>query len=629
MKILKRCLAAGILLALSMTMLTGCIGQPKDDGNTLTVTGRTGSKMEENLREAFPDIDFEFIYYDGWNTTSELQMRTQNQDIPDIYFGTLPMTEEQAEANLLDLSGYDFCDKFEPSILNQFDRNGHIYQLPGSVSIRCIIYNQKMFAEHGWQEPQNFDELVALCRQIREETDGITPIVLGAAANGYYFTTMTTFSQAEFLYSLEGKQWEEDYFAGRANAAEGFGTGIQMCQELIDAGAFDHEQNLGLWDAAVFQERVMTGQAAMQFVWGAQTKLFALVAEHPDDYVAIPFRNHAGDAVLGTGINGGLGLSRRLGEPGNEKKLENALRVMEWFSTEEGQGKINNPAGSVVYPIKEAENVQTIAPLRELWYSNLDGIKAPMLYAGYEDIITPAADYIVEAVEGEHDLSGLADLIDETHRAFLAEDVDNELTFAGTFAVDFTHEETVQMVANMIHAMGNSDITLVSDGRRTGDAPNREGAHAKFYEGPLLHDCVTVFVPGNYEKNKSSIVQMTLTGAQIQALVENGKMMVLYEGESIGVSADGPVEGAVSSIYPYYWTGMTVKLKDGKVVSMALEDGTPMEQDKTYTVSFAMDDYAPAVAAAGDPVELGFTAVDAITEYLGQNSPLSPALVLR
>lgn len=625
----KRVLAVLLLLVMMLSLFTGCSDGKKKDDNTLTVIGRADYPIEEALKEKFPDINFEFVYYDGWNTTSNLMMQIKNQDIADIYTGTLPLSQKDAEENLVDLSGYGFCEKFEPSILNQYDLDGHVYQLPGSATIRCILYNKEMFAEHGWQEPHTFVELLALCRQIREETDDITPIVFGGAANGYYFTTMTTYSQAEYLYTVEGKEWEKEYLAGNASAEEGFGAGIQMVQELIDAGAFDNSKNFGLWDAAVFKERMLTGEAAMQFAWGAQNKLFALVEENPDKFQAIPFYNRAGDAIIGTGISYNIGLAKRLEEPGNEKKLENALRVMEWFSSEEGQIKMNIYSGSVIYPVKDAANEQTIPSLRKLWYGNLDGIKAPMLYNGYEDIIIQAADYIIEAIDGKHDLSGLAELIDEVHHSYLSENAEDGTAYVGTFAKDFTHEETVQIIAEMIHAKGGSDIALVTDGQRIGEVKNREGVHSKYYEGPLLYDWITVSVPGDYEKSRSAIMQMTLTGAQIQELLENGKTMVRYADD---VNSSYPVanpekEVLETATFPYYWAGMTVKMKDDKVASMTLADGTLIEQDKTYTVSFAVNDYMDTLATEGPPHELGYTAMDAITEYLQKNSPVNPVEV--
>lgn len=607
-----------------LVLLAGCgNGTQSTDEDALTVHVRYGSTTEAILREQFPDIPFVFSYYDGKNPTSDMQMHVQHHDISDIYIGSLPLNEKDATENLLDLSGYNFCNNYEPSILNQYDINGKIYQVPAPLIVRCIAYNKDMFAAHGWQEPQTFDELVALCAQIRAETDDITPIVFGGAGVGYYFTTMTTFAQTEYLHTLEGKAWERDYLAGKAKAADGFGSGIQMTQQLIDAGAFDYSKNASYWDAEIFKTYMENDEAAMQFVWGGQDELLGLLEERGAKYGFMPFRNYRGDAFLGTNVMYSIGLSKNLAEPGNEAKLKNALRVMEWFSTEDGQNQLSNLSARVVYPIKNTKNEQMSKQFHDLWYENLDGIKAPMLYVGYEDVLVQAGEYIAEAMNGEHDLSGLASMIDELHQLGL-----QRKNAAGSFTQSFTHQETVQMMAEILHSRGDSDITLVSDGARVGDVRNMAGVHSRFYEGDLYYDWLSIFIPGchNYE---NKMMQLTLTGAQIQELLEQGKHMVRYADDNNTYAVAEDDTAIATARYDYYWTGMTVEMKNGKVTAMTLSDGTPVEPEHTYTVSFAEGDYMDTTAAAGHPVDLGYTVIDVFSEYLQQHSPLRPVAVCR
>lgn len=626
MKKIRKYFTGALLLAAAL--LTSCAktqekpqSEPKNE-EALTVLIRSHSSIEDALKEKFPDIPLVFDYYDGPNATSNMQMRIKNHDISDIFMGTLKLDEKDSVENLLDLSGYAFCNNYENSILNQYDINGSIYQLPNALTIRCIIYNKEMFDAHGWKEPLTFGELTALCRQIRKETEDVTPIVFGGAGIGYYFTTMTTYAQTEFLYTPEGNAWEKDYLVGKVSCKEGFQEGIQMTQELIDAGAFDYEKNKDLWDRGVFRERMETGEAAMQFAWGGQDQLFGVLEGNEKKYAVMPFRNYNGDAFLGTNTNYHIGLSKKLKEAGNEKKLKNALRIMEWFSTEEGQSQLTTVNGSIIYPLKNAKNKQIIPQFRELWNQNLDGIKAPMLYTGYEDILIQTAEYIIEAVKGEHTLDGLVELIDELHRSALVNNDDKEV-YVGSFSEDFTHEETVQTIVEILHDKGDSDITLVSDGKHIGNVQNVEGAHSKFYKGSLFYDWIRVFLPGGEHLDKP-MVQMKLTGKQIQELLEKGKHMVLYEGHKSSSPVAYDEEATDASDYPYYWAGMTAKFVRGKVTSMKLADGTPIKADKRYTVSFANDDYMDTTAEAGNPKELGYSVYEVFCDYMKKNSPVSP-----
>lgn len=595
------------------------------ENESLRVFIRGNCPIAESLTSQFPDIPFTFYYYDGQNTTSAMKTLLENDDIGDIYLGSLQLDDEAAKKHLLKLSGYPFCDNYEISVLNQYDVDGAIYQVPSGIIVRCMVYNRDMFDRHGWKEPQNFSELVALCRQIRREAPDITPIVFGGAALGYYFTTMTTYAQTEFLYTPEGGKWEKAYLAGNASAEDGFGTGIRMVQELIDAGAFDVAKNERLWDNGIFNERMKTGEAAMMFAWGGQESLAANLETSDTNYALMPFRNYAGDPSLGTHTAYSIGLANDLGEPGNEKKLKNAIRVMEWFATKEGMLVLSGNSKSMIYPLKGFSNTHTQADFLALWNDHLNGIKAPMLYTGYEDVLVPAAEKIAEAMQGSGDLRGLAAFIDATHKDYLENG--SGAGIAGSFEHTFSHAQTVQLFASILYEKGDSDIALVSDGQRTGDAPNKSGVALRFYKGAFPMDYATCQVPGSPYSDPA--VRMSLTGETIKRLLENGKEVVQVQGPSKPQSAESGYPAVAVSNYPYYFSGMTAVFQAGNVVSMNLSSGEVMELDRTYTVTFAANDYTDAIRDCGNPEALGYSCYDALLEYLEVNSPVCAPTVLR
>lgn len=636
MEPLKRVLLLILTLSISVLILAACdrvedteeltkgssssIFGPETDALKLFV--RNNTKVAESLTKQFPDILFDFYYYDGQNTTSALKMLLENDDIGDIYLGTLQLDDETAKEHLLKLSGYSFCDNYEISVLNQYDVDGSIYQVPAGIIVRSIMYNRDMFDKYGWKEPQSFTELVELCKQIRREAPDITPIVFGGAAVGYYFTTMTTYAQTEFLYTPEGEKWEKAYQQGNAKAEDGFGIGIQMTQELIDAGAFDVDKNDKLWDNSIYNQRMETGEAAMMFAWGGQD-ILASGLDRPDSpYELMPFRNYAGDPFLGTQTSFHIGLAKCLEDPGNEKKLENAIRVMEWFATREGMMALSGENKSMIYPIKGLPNSLTQAKYLKLWNDNLNSIKSPMLYAGYEDILPGTAEYIIEAMKGNCDLSGLAEFIDAAHKEYLEDNSGSAV--AGSFKNTFSHEETVQLFANILYEKGGGDIAMVSNGERRGDVPNTRGVNLKFYEGKFLKECATCQVPGSPYNDPA--VRMTLTGETIQKLLECGKRVTKQVGK------DGLQKGetvTLASDYPYYFAGMLAEFENGKVISMKLNSGDEIKMDQTYTVIFAANDFADDIKARGNPEALGYSCYDAMLEYLEKNSPVSSPKVLR
>ena len=51
------------------------------------------------------------------------------------------------------------------------------YSVPYVANAAGILYNRDMFEEHGWEIPETWDELLALCDEI--EAEGILPFYMG------------------------------------------------------------------------------------------------------------------------------------------------------------------------------------------------------------------------------------------------------------------------------------------------------------------------------------------------------------------------------------------------------------------------------------------------------------------
>lgn len=64
-------------------------------------------------------------------------------------------------------------DTFIQSMLKKGAKDGHNYTLPYNFDTFGWWYNKKMFQEHGWKPPQTYDELLALCDEIKK-----TPVTL-------------------------------------------------------------------------------------------------------------------------------------------------------------------------------------------------------------------------------------------------------------------------------------------------------------------------------------------------------------------------------------------------------------------------------------------------------------------
>ena len=548
----------------------------------------------EALREEFPDLTFETESYVGPNTSQYAKVRLEREKQGDIYLGGYKVSDEDCKKYLLDLSGYSFVGNYNDSILNQYDTDGAIYQLPGLIVVRAMAYNRTLFEKKGWKKPKTHQELVALCRQIREEEPDITPIAFATIAPGYAFTTVTTLAQADAGDMAAFKRTESEYLEGNASAGELFRSGLEMTQELIDAGAYDVELDKEGWDTDAMA-RMAQGSAAMCAVWGSQNGLQSLNEEGNAELGLFPFYGKdEGERMLGTGVTANIGLCKNLGEKGNEKKLENAVRVMEYLTTEEGMERMRNGSSELI-PLKGAVNEKADSIYKEVWEENLSGLKAPMLYGGYEDILVPAGEFILDAMRTGGSLDGLVELADGIHQKALTKP---ESVAYAQVERDFTAEETVQYITNALHTSGAADITLISASEDRDGVRNTYGVSGRMYAGSFGTLDRSVFLPRRFSE---PLCVRELTGAKIKSLVQDGKM----------VTAESK-----SAYFDYYWAGMDVKFGRGAVVSMTFADGTRIEDDAVYRVQFAKDDYTPENPEADEVQEQELTPDGVFLAYL-------------
>jgi raffinose/stachyose/melibiose transport system substrate-binding protein len=604
-------ITACLLLCLLFLSFGGCEknekAYPKKSSLKITI-GQNYRNFEKALKTEFPDINFEFECYLGPNTTEYLRLQLQHDDMGDIFLGTLQYDDETCQEHLLDLSGYGFMENYESSILNQYDVDGAIYLVPGSIKVRTMAYNKTLFAEKGWQAPTNHGELVALVKQIRRESD-LTPIAFGGKGLGYYFTTMTTYAQTDYLVNAQGREWEKNYLAGGVSCKEGFQGGIHMLQQLIDADAYDIELDGNHWDSGAM-DRLIRREAAMITIWGGQSEFVHKMAESTDEFVLLPFYDETGEPFLGTNICTNIGLAKHLEKAENQEKLESALRVMEWLTTAEGMSTLNTGIADIL-PLKSKGNIVTAKVYRDIWEANLRGIKAPMLYAGYEDIMIQTSEIIRDAMMNGKSLDGLTDVIDKLHRQAL--DTPKKASL-GAITERFTNEETVQLITNVLYESGLADIALVSMGGCINDVVNKWGVNGKLYEGDLYVSNITVYMPGN--ATNAPLEVLTLTGEQIRDLLENGKRLSSTENTDKTTPA--------SAVFDYYWAGINAEIQDGKVKTMKLADGTDITADGLYTVIFAQGDYTDDLAKSGNPVTQNIGCQDLFKAYLAANSPIAP-----
>lgn len=180
------CLTAA--LALFMTTLSGC-GAQKQDGKI--VVEMVQYKQEavgvfEKLAEKFnAEHDDIYLKMESPNDAMTiLKTRFIREDAPDIIGigGDINYSNFLDSDMLMDISDYEGLSDINPGYLQidkelEFVPKDGVYAVPYVANAAGVLYNKKMFEEHGWQIPKTWEEFEALCGQIQAE--GILPLYFG------------------------------------------------------------------------------------------------------------------------------------------------------------------------------------------------------------------------------------------------------------------------------------------------------------------------------------------------------------------------------------------------------------------------------------------------------------------
>lgn len=581
--------------------LAGCGGphQEENEGHEpLTIiTGEIDySGLEALIAEKYPEIRLEYISYAGSNTTGYTQYLLQNGEIPDIYsLSVFSMQKEQAKY-LLDLSGYEFLNNYKTSDINQVTLDGAVYMVPASSAMIGLYYNQTMFSEHGWQVPDNFEELKALTQTIR--TSGIDPVAAQFELSGNGFFDLFTLAKTDFLSTPAGLQWEHDFKDGKAAAKEGLSESVAMFQELIDCGFFDAEDAACSMDACL--ERFYQREAAMYLNAGIIGRFTQNEDGTGDKYGLMPFFGSGeNNTVLISKPMRYYGLSKTLSEPGNEQKLADALKVMELLATEEGQRSVVGRKERYITPLKNVV-IPEDSPFHEVEETIRSGHTSNLAYAGYEPIIIGVGDKVRDWVAGKCTGNDVLALMDELQTAYL----DNKLPPVAVVSQDLTLEETAQLQAEAFRQAAGTDIGLISLGAYHDGVENYSGVCGKLFEGDISMETVNAIVPG---KHSDPVCILTLTGAKIMDLLETG----------FSVSPD-------AAPFTYVPAGLTIAYdRDGSVEKVTLSDGSPMDETANYTVAMDQGSFTEETAREGFAVETELIVYEVVEAYLSAHSPVT------
>jgi raffinose/stachyose/melibiose transport system substrate-binding protein len=203
-----------------------------------------------------------------------------------------------------------------------------IYAVPFASQTQLVIYNKGIFDANGLEEPQTWDEFMALCQKLEEV--GVIPIANGTAT-AWQNETVTF----DFTSSLMGKDFVDDLLAGNADFTDERFTGALTA--LKDLSQYFPDGFIGL-DYPSAQQLFTSGLAAM--FGGGSYELATFKAQNPDielGVFAAPGRTAEDEKLVSIYFDGGYAANAA----GQNK--EAALKFLNYLASQEfGQAFADN-----------------------------------------------------------------------------------------------------------------------------------------------------------------------------------------------------------------------------------------------------------------------------------------------
>lgn len=557
------------------------VSSDRSDHDVLTISAYNNlvtEKFIDTFNEVYPEVNLQIASYGGVNGSGYALYSLINGDIPDIYITTQSFSKESQEKYLLDLSGYDFVNNYSNTLLDSMDVNGGIYLLPSGYQLTGIYYNKTIMEEHGWEVPKSFNELVELSDQI--EAAGYKTMGNRMELDGFPFNYFFNIGNTMYFSTPEGTEWKEDFPLGKADAVgnEALKETAEYFNKWVENGFVSAEH--------MSAQQFLEGKCVFFLTLGMTDYEHTTEDGMTYQFGTIPWLSEDGsNNMLTRNVSRYMGINKSLADSGNEQKLEDALKLIDYISTVEGQQALMESNGLYIHSLNEG----TLPEGSPYWEINdlvNEGRTVPLVYVGWEDLIVPCAQDIKQLIEGKTDVDGLLQALDDTSGDVLNSLAENRYAYVEH---TLTMEQTAKLVAVAEAKAVDADCAMISVNEYHGnDLYNKQGLGWYLYEGSINADTINVIRP-----RAVTISVLEMTGAQIKAMRDDG-----FDLDGNGIPYD----------YLLFTKG-DMELEDETVYRLAVSSGELTEEVKENA---AETEVSPAQAIEAYVRELGTVNEDVI-----------------
>lgn len=589
---MKKILALIMVAAMVPTLFIGCkarerVAESSNEHETIVMNAPYGnmSYFVDEVHRRFPEINLEIIPYNGENATAYASDMFKADEMPDVYFTTYyNCRREDVSDKCLDLSGYDFLDNYVDARLSDVTDHGAVYMLPMAYNCLGITYNKTLLDKNGWELPESLEELEELIPKIKAA--GCKLALTQLQYPGFGFQYFCSILSTGYLSTIQGIEWQEDFLNGDTTLAD--------TPEMVEAAKLlERWRKDGLLntDGDINDDHGTINEMAKGntlFLLGNSNDIAQTSEVNTlDEFRVMPYLSVDGSQnVYMLNVSRYVALNKKLGESGNEQKLEDAIHILEVISTVEGMNSLRPQSeNSVIYPLKDA----TVNG--NSYYANvLDDINAghtaSFIYGGWENFVAPVGGKIASYIKGECSLDDVIKFWDEKQSAVTEDDVITYTKVTQTLDVS----DCAKIVGISFAKATGADMSLISENKwiynTQTDSMNKEGVSGSLFSLPVRDEEMVTILPTGW---KGTIETVTLSGARIKELVKEG-----YDRDCNGRT------------YPY---------------QLVTKEGSWIEDNKIYKV--AICGATDAVKEEGNIKDSGVLGLDAAKEYLSTFETLS------
>ncbi|CAG9620007.1 ABC transporter substrate-binding protein [Sutcliffiella rhizosphaerae] len=331
-KVWLLCLMAIMLVVSSACSSDNTEGSNNNtDGDSVTLTigswrtedGANYAKVIEAFNEKHPDIKVEFKPSKNTEYNTILNTSLQAGEGPDIiHLRPYAPGLELAKAGYIEpIDGLNGLDTFPDSTLQASrGEDGTQYGVPLNLSTTQVFYNKAIFEEHGLEEPQTWDEFIAINEKLEDE--GVTPLAFGTKEGWLLSLAHGIFGPAHW----GGNDFVDKIANGDTDfTSPEFVKSIQVMEELKEYFP-NNSEGLGMEDIRTL---FFTEQAAM-FPLGSW-EIEVVLGMNPDLEIGFfPMPSAVGgEPTLTTWVDGSFGINA------NSKHKEEAKKFLEFLTTKE------------------------------------------------------------------------------------------------------------------------------------------------------------------------------------------------------------------------------------------------------------------------------------------------------